>query len=72
MESSRRRFRTGRWPGRRNSVTMTPMTRLLGIVISLFVAGFVLAGIVWLVWWLVVVAAVVGVAGLVWRAVTQR
>jgi hypothetical protein len=51
---------------------MTPMTRLLGIVISLFVAGFVLAGIVWLVWWLVVVAAVVGVAGLVWRAVTQR
>ena len=60
------------WPGRRNSVTMTPMTRLLGIVISLFVAGFVLAGIVWLVWWLFVVAAVVGVAGLVWRAVTQR
>lgn len=60
------------WPKRRNSVTMPPMTRLLGIVVSLFVAGFVLAGIVWLAWWLFVVAAVVGVAGVVWRAVTQR
>jgi hypothetical protein len=48
------------------------MTRLLGLAIGLVVAGFVFAGIFWLIWWLFVVAAVVGVAGLVWRTVTQR
>jgi len=36
------------------------------------VAAFVLVGILWLIWWLFVVAAIVAVAGLVWRAVTHR
>ncbi len=48
------------------------MSRLLGIIIGIVVAGFVFAGIVWLLWWLFVVAAAVAVAGLVWRAVTQQ
>jgi len=50
---------------------MRVMTRLLGLAIGVLVAGFVLAGVIWLLWWLFVVAAVVGVAGLVWRAVTR-
>jgi hypothetical protein len=48
------------------------MRNVLGLIFGLVVAGFVLAGVFWLLWWLFVVAAVVGVAGLVWRAVTQR
>jgi len=43
----------------------------LGIIFGLVVAGFVLAGVIWLLWWLFVVAAVVAVAGVVWRAVTR-
>jgi hypothetical protein len=48
------------------------MRRLIGILFGVAVAAFVLVGIVWLMWWLFVVAAIVAVAGLVWRAVTQR
>ncbi|MBU1048905.1 hypothetical protein KKG90_02660 [Candidatus Bipolaricaulota bacterium] len=48
------------------------MRRLIGILFSVVVAAFVLVGIVWLIWWLFVVAAIVAVAGLVWRTVTQR
>ncbi|MFC2099288.1 hypothetical protein ACFLSF_00435 [Candidatus Bipolaricaulota bacterium] len=48
------------------------MRNILGIIFGVVVAGFVLAGIVWLLWWLFVVAAVVAVAGIVWRAVTQE
>jgi len=48
------------------------MRRLIGLFASLAVAGFLLAGVIWLLWWLFVVAAVVAVAGLVWRVVTQR
>jgi len=59
------------WPTWCNSVTMRAMTRLLGLVIGVLVAGFVLAGVIWLLWWLFVIAAVVGVAGLVWRTVTR-
>jgi hypothetical protein len=48
------------------------MTRLLGLTLGLIVFGLLFGGIVWLLWWLFVVAAVVAVAGMVWRAVTQR
>ena len=48
------------------------MRRLIGILFSIIVAAFVIVGIFWLIWWLFVVAAIVAVAGLVWRAVTQR
>ena len=48
------------------------MRRLIGILFGIVVATFVLVGIFWLIWWLFVVAAIVAVAGLVWRAVTQR
>jgi len=48
------------------------MRRLIGTLFGLVVAVFVLIGIFWLIWWLFVVAAIVAVAGLVWRAVTQR
>jgi len=48
------------------------MTRLITMIFGLVVAGFVLAGVIWLLWWLFVVAAVVGVAGIVWRTVTRR
>lgn len=48
------------------------MRRLLGIIIGVTVAGFVLAGVFALLWWLFVIAAVVAVAGIVWRVVTQR
>jgi len=48
------------------------MRRLIGILFSIVVAAFVLIGVFWLIWWLFVVAAIVAVAGLVWRAVTQR
>lgn len=48
------------------------MSRLIGIIFGVVVAAFVLIGIFWLIWWLFVVAAIVAVAGLVWRAVTQR
>jgi len=36
------------------------------------VAGFVLAAILSLLWWLLIVAAVVAVAGFVWRVVTEK
>jgi len=39
------------------------MRRLLGIIIGVTVAGFVLAGVFALLWWLFVIAAVVAVAG---------
>lgn len=48
------------------------MSRLIGIIFGVVVATFVLIGIFWLIWWLFVVAAIVAVAGLVWRTVTQR
>jgi len=48
------------------------MHRLIGIILGVVVAAFVLSGIIWLLWWLFVVAAIVAVAGLVWRTVTQR
>jgi hypothetical protein len=48
------------------------MRRLIGILFSVVVAAFVLVGIFWLIWWLFVVAAIVAVAGLVWRTVTRR
>jgi len=48
------------------------MTRLIGAIFGAVFAGFVLAGIIGLLWWLFVIAAVVAVAGLVWRAVTQN
>ncbi|MBN1858138.1 hypothetical protein JW848_02920 [Candidatus Bipolaricaulota bacterium] len=48
------------------------MTRWIGAVFGVVVAGFVFAGIIWLLWWLFVVAAIVAVAAIVWRAVTQR
>jgi len=48
------------------------MRRLIGILFGVVVAAFVIVGIVWLLWWLFVVAAIVAVAGLVWRTVTQR
>jgi len=48
------------------------MRRLIGIIFGLIVAAFVLSGVIWLMWWLFVIAAIVAVAGLVWRAVTQR
>jgi len=48
------------------------MRRLFGIILGITVAGFVLAGIFALLWWLFVIAAIVAVAGIVWRAVTQR
>jgi len=47
------------------------MRNLLGIIFGVVVAAFVLAGIIWLLWWLFVIAAIVAVVGLVWRAVTQ-
>ena len=47
------------------------MTRLIGLLFGVVFAGFVLAGIIGLLWWLFVIAAVVAVAGLVWRAVTR-
>jgi len=48
------------------------MRRLIGTLFGLVVVVFVLVGIFWLIWWLFVVAAIVAVAGLVWRTVTQR
>jgi len=48
------------------------MTRLLTLILGLVIVGLVFGGIIWLLWWLFVVAAVVTVAGTVWRAVTQR
>lgn len=47
------------------------MSRILGLIFGLIVAGFVIAGIISLLWWLFVVALIVGVAGFVWRTVTQ-
>jgi hypothetical protein len=51
---------------------MLPMRNLISITLGVVVTAFVLVGVIWLMWWLLVVAAVVAVAGLVWRAVTQR
>lgn len=48
------------------------MRNVIGVIFSVVIGGFVLAGIFWLLWWLFVVAAVVAVAGFVWRAVTQQ
>jgi hypothetical protein len=48
------------------------MSTLIGVIFGVVVAAFVLVGVIWLAWWLFVVAAVVAVAGIVWRAVTQR
>jgi len=47
------------------------MTNIIKIVFGIVVAGFVLGAILSLLWWLLIVAAVVAVAGFVWRAVTQ-
>ena len=47
------------------------MRRIIGIFLSVVVAAFVLVGVFWLMWWLLVVAAIVAVAGLIWRTVTR-
>lgn len=40
-------------------------------MIGFLAFGLFLMGVVWLLWWVLIVAAVVAVAGIVWRAVTQ-
>jgi hypothetical protein len=48
------------------------MVKLLGLVVLVAVLGIVVAGLLWLLWWLAVITLGVAVAGLVWRWVTQR
>ena len=48
------------------------MTNIIKVIFGVVVAGFVLAAILSLLWWLLIVAAVVAVAGFVWRAVTEE
>lgn len=47
------------------------MANIIKIVFGVVIAGFVLAAVLSLLWWLLILAAVVAVAGFVWRAVTQ-
>ena len=47
------------------------MRSLIGLILGVIVTVFVVAGIITLFWWLFVVAAIVGVAGFVWRTVTR-
>jgi len=48
------------------------MIRLLGIIFGIIVAAVLLSIFFTVMWYLFVVAAIVAVAGIVWRAVTQR
>ena len=48
------------------------MIRLLGIIIGIIVAATLLSVFFIALWYLFVAAAIVALAGLVWRAVTQR
>jgi uncharacterized membrane protein (DUF106 family) len=48
------------------------MIRLLGFIIGVIVTAILLSVFFTFMWYLFVVAAIVAVSGLVWRAVTQH
>ncbi len=49
-----------------------PMCGVLSLFFGLMIFGMAFLGAIWLLWWLLVFAAMAAVCGVIWRAITGR